>query len=117
MSKQPSKVNWERYDTINFIADQEVLVSNTRDYVNRAYDYCRENNVDNPSAIISCAVMTAAWVYSNMGYALSKGIIPDILGLKEYEPNPNSVIHLSKKYQDMSHDDLLACVIEAFYEG
>jgi hypothetical protein len=52
-----------------------------------------------------------------MGYVLSKGIIPDILGLKEYEPNPNAVIHLSKKYQDMSHDELLACVIEAFYEG
>ena len=108
---------WERYDTITYLADQEVLVRNTLEYVENAYEFCRNHSIDNPSAVMSCVIMSAAWVYNNMGFSLSKGIIPDILGIPEYEPNPNQTINMSAKYRDMSHEELLHHVLEAFYEG
>lgn len=115
--KSQHKIKWDRHATSNFISDQEVLVKKTKDHVNRAQEFCDDNLVQDPSVIISCMIMTAAWVYSNMGYVLSKGIIPDILGITEYEPDPDATILPSKKYLDMSHEDLLNTVINYKMKG
>lgn len=107
---------WNQQDTSYYLLDQIELAIATRNYINKTYEFMEEWEIENPALVISCIVMTTAWVYANMGHYLTKGIIPDILNIREAESNPDDIIKISKKYVRLSHEQLLTAIIGAFNE-
>lgn len=104
-------------DTAKYCLEQIELSIATKNYLKQTYEYLDMMEIENPTMIISCVVMTAAWVYANMGYEFSKGAVPDILGIPENENNPDTVIRITKRYVKMQHHELMDAIIGAFNEN
>lgn len=107
---------WTKQQTALFIHDQIELSIATKNYLKKTHVFIEEHNIENPALVISCLIMTAAWVYANLGHAFSKGLVPDILNINEYEENPDLIIKIAKKYVRLSHEQLLHAIIGAFNE-
>lgn len=109
---------WERQDTVEYIAFQIFLVDELLRYKKLTLKFCDDNNIENPSTVIACLLMSAAWVYAQYGEKFTVGLSDDYLDLKgekkkSTERPADLPITIHKKFIKCSHTDLMTIVSEA----
>ena len=110
---------WDRLDTKEYWAYQEFLVEELLNHKKKTLQFCDDNNIENPTTVIACLLMSAAWVYAQYGEKCTVGLTEDYLGGKRKpgeqvkERPADFEITISKTLAKHSHTEMLVAVWEA----
>lgn len=102
---------WSRENTKEWIAQLESRLQDIEFYLDRTWEWCEEQDIEDDRVIFMCAFLTCVWVSHLRGESISFIELMEMLDIAEWECDEDKFYELDDKWANLDHDDLLEQVV------